>query len=121
MTCCCSQAGLGHVGRDDVAVMVSPPDRYCTTSIKSHYLKLTTPRYGGSLWEMVLSIPTGDGHDQEQDSEYHTRISKPGQVHSRHRDHIGHSQEHGAQIPAPPGTGRHAPPASQSSFQARSV
>src|SRR5258708_31579269 len=37
MTCGCSQAGLGHVGRDDVAVMVSPPDRYCTTSIKSHY------------------------------------------------------------------------------------
>src|SRR5260370_18162345 len=37
MTCCCLQAGVGHVGRDDVAVMVSPPDRYCTTSIKSHY------------------------------------------------------------------------------------
>ena len=31
-----------------------------------------------SLWEMVLSIPTGDGHDQEQDSEYHTRISSQG-------------------------------------------
>src|SRR2546425_13333721 len=30
-------------------------------------IKLTTPRDGGSLWEMVLSIPTGDGHDQEQD------------------------------------------------------
>src|SRR5260370_24542111 len=41
MTCCCSQAGLGHVGRDDVAVMVSPPDRYCTTSIKSHYQRIT--------------------------------------------------------------------------------
>src|SRR5712692_9663074 len=95
--------------------------RLLTTVYNCAQIKLTTPRYGGSLWEMVLSIPTGDGHDQEQDSEYHTRISKPGQVHSRHRDHIGHSQEHGAQIPAPPGTGRHAPPASQSSFQARSV
>src|SRR5260221_37770 len=92
-----------------------------TTVYNCAQIKLTIPRYGGSLWEKVLSIPTGDGHDQEQDSEYHTRISKPGQVHSRHRDHIGHSQEHGAQIPAPPGTGRHAPPASQSSFQARSV
>src|SRR6266567_1721378 len=37
MTCGCSQAGLGQVGRDDGAVMVSHPDRYCTTSIKSHY------------------------------------------------------------------------------------
>src|SRR6266436_2540023 len=27
MTCGCSQAGLGHVGRDNRAVMVSPPDR----------------------------------------------------------------------------------------------
>jgi len=54
-------------------------------------------------------------------SEYHTRISKPGQVHSRHRDQHWHSQEHRCAIPAPPRTGRHAPPASQSSFQARSV
>src|SRR6266849_832062 len=92
-----------------------------TTVYNCAQTKLTTPRYGGSLWEMLLSIPTGDGHDQEQDSEYHTRISKPRQVHSRHRDHIGHSQEHGAQIPAPPRTGRHAPSASQSSFQAGSV
>src|SRR5256885_15978375 len=92
-----------------------------TTVYNCAQIKLTTPRYGGSLWEMVLSIPTGDSHDQEQDSEYHTRISKPRKVHSRHRDHLGHSQEHGAQIPAPPRTGRHAPSASQSSFQARSV
>src|SRR5437660_981589 len=90
-----------------------------TTVYNCAQIKLTTPRYGGSLWEMVLSIPTGDGHDQEQDREYHTRISKPGQVHSRYRDHSGHSQEHGAQIPAPPGTGRHAPSASLTTFQAR--
>src|SRR6266702_7524978 len=89
-----------------------------TTVYNCAQIKLTIPRYGGSLWDMLLSIPTGDGHDQEQDSEYHTRISKPGQVHSRHRDHLGHSQDHGAQIPAPPRTGRHAPSASQSSFQA---
>src|SRR5437764_8626786 len=92
-----------------------------TTVYNCAQIKLTTPGDGGNLWEMLLSIPTGDGHDQEQDSEYHTRISKPRQVHSRHRDHLGHSQEHGAQIPAPPRTGRHAPSASQSSFQARSV
>src|SRR6266566_5613077 len=92
-----------------------------TTVYNCAQIKLTTPRYGGSLWEMVLSIPTGDGHDQEQDSEYHTRISQPRKVHSRHRAHLGHSQEHGAQIPAPPRTGRHAPSASQSSFQAGSV
>src|SRR5258708_31126941 len=48
-----------------------------TTVYNCAQIKLTTPRYGGSLWEMLLSIPTGDGHDQEQDSEYHTRISKP--------------------------------------------
>src|SRR5438874_1951903 len=92
-----------------------------TTVYNCAQIKLTTPRNGGSLWEMVLSIPTGDGHDQEQDSEYHTRISKPRQVHSRHCHHLGHSQEHGAQIPAPSRTGHHAPSASQSSFQARSV
>lgn len=33
-------------------------------------IKLTDPRNGGTLWKMLLSIPTGDGHDQEQDSEY---------------------------------------------------
>ncbi len=32
-------------------------------------IKLTTPRYGGSLWEMLLSMHPGDCHDQEQDSE----------------------------------------------------
>src|SRR5260221_13894997 len=39
-----------------------------TTVYNCAQIKLTTPRYGGSLWEMLLSIPTGDGHDQEQDS-----------------------------------------------------
>ena len=88
-----------------------------TTVYNCAQIKLTTPRYGGSLMGNVVE-PTGDRHDQEQDSEYHTRISKPRKVHSRHRDYPGHSQEHGAQIPAPPGTGRHAPSASQSPFQA---
>src|SRR6266487_6728551 len=40
-----------------------------TTVYNCAQIKLTTPRYGGSLWEMLLSIPTGDGHDQEQDRE----------------------------------------------------
>ena len=107
--------------QSDTLHVLAPYCTVLTTVYNCAQIKLTTPRYGGSLWEMLLSIPTGDGHDQEQDSEYHTRISKPGKVHSRHRDHIGHSQEHSAQIPAPPGTGRHAPSTSQSSFQARSV
>jgi len=45
--------------------------RVLTTVYNCAQIKLTTPRYGGSLWDMLLSIPTGDGHDQEQDSEYH--------------------------------------------------
>ena len=32
-------------------------------------IKLTDPGYGGTLGKMLLSIPRGDGHDQEQDSE----------------------------------------------------
>ena len=40
-----------------------------TTVYNCAQIKLTTPRDGGSLWERLLRIPTGDGHDQEQDSE----------------------------------------------------
>lgn len=40
MTCGCEHPGLGQVGRDDLDVMVRPPDRYFTTSIKSHYQSL---------------------------------------------------------------------------------
>ncbi len=32
-------------------------------------IKLTTPRYGCSLCEMVFANHRGDGHDQEQDSD----------------------------------------------------
>src|SRR5260370_33335194 len=60
MTCCCSQGGLGHVGRDDVAVMVSPPDWYCTTSIKSHY-----PIFGSGLFG---SLKSGGFNDPASES-----------------------------------------------------
>src|SRR5436309_13653096 len=116
LKCSANTSVTHHQAREDPA-----HTHLLTTVYNCAQIKLTTPRDGGSLWEMLLSIPIGDGHDQEQDSEYHTRISKPRQVHSRHCHHLGHSQEHGAQIPAPPRTGRHAPSASQSSFQARSV
>ena len=64
--------------RDDEWGRVLTPTYNCAR------IKLTTPRYGCSLCEMVFANHRGDGHDQEQDSEYHTRISKPEQVHSRH-------------------------------------
>src|SRR5438132_2555216 len=71
-------------------------------------IKLTVPRYGGSLWEMQFNISAGDRHDQEQDSEQDTRISRARQIDSRHRDQPGDRQKYGAQIPAPPRAGRHA-------------
>src|SRR6266849_7729083 len=84
-------------------------------------IKLTVPRDGGSLWEMPLNISAGDRHDQEQDSEQDTRLSRARQIDSRHRDQPGDRQKYGAQIPAPPRTGRHAPSAAQSPLQTRSV
>ena len=84
-------------------------------------IKLTAPRDGCKLWSMRLIIPPGGSHDQEQDSEYDTRISSPRQIDSRHRDPAWNSQEYGAQIPAPPRAVRDASPATQSSFQVRSV
>src|SRR5258708_40121368 len=84
-------------------------------------IKLPAPREGGSLWEMPFNISAGDRHDQEQDSEQDTRISCTRQIDSRHRDQAGDRQKYGAQIPAPPRTGRHAPSAAQSPLQTRSV
>src|SRR6266700_1454332 len=92
--------------------------RILTVVYNCAQIKLTDPGYGGTLGKMLLSIPRGDGHDQEQDSEQDTRISYARQVDSRHRDHLGYSPKHGAQIPAPPGTSRYAPSATQSPFQA---
>src|SRR6266516_4800961 len=64
-----------------------------TTVYNCAQIKLTDPRDGCKLWEMLLSIPTGDGHDQEQDSEYDTRIISTREVHSRHCDQPGHRQK----------------------------
>jgi hypothetical protein len=44
--------------------MIRLGESLLTTVYNCAQIKLTTPRYGGSLWEMLLSIPTGDGHDQ---------------------------------------------------------
>src|SRR2546430_17399572 len=84
-------------------------------------IKLTTPRYGCSLCEMVFANHRGDGHDQEQDSEYDTRIVNTREVHSRHRHDAGDSQEYGAQVFAPSRAGRDASSATQSLLQAGSV
>src|SRR6266852_9510257 len=37
-------------------------------------IKLTDPRDGGTLCEMLFTTHTGADHDQEQDSEYDTRF-----------------------------------------------
>src|SRR6266852_2493212 len=84
-------------------------------------IKLTVPRYGGSLWEMPFNISAGDRHDQEQDSEQDTRLSRARQIDSRHRDQPGDRQKYGAQIPAPPRAGRDATSAAESPLQTRSV
>src|SRR6266567_9038007 len=95
--------------------------RLSTTVYNCAQIKLTDPRDGGTLWKMLLSMPTGDGHDQEQDSEYDTRIVSAREVHSRHRDDPGHRQEYGAQVFASPRAGRHAPSATEPSIQTGSV
>src|SRR5436305_13191610 len=92
-----------------------------TTVYNCAQIKLTGPRDGGSLWEMPFNISAGDRHDQEQDSEQDTRISRARQIDSRHRDQPGDRQKYRAQIPAPPRVGRHAASAAQSPLQTRSV
>src|SRR2546423_4151863 len=84
-------------------------------------IKLTAPRDGCKLRSMSVIIPAGGSHDQEQDREQDTRISRARQIDSRHRDHLGASQEYGAQVFAPSRAGRHASSATQSSLQAGSV
>src|SRR5712691_6075613 len=84
-------------------------------------IKLTDPRDGGTLCEMLFATHTGADHDQEQDSEYDTRFVSTREVHPRHRHHLGVGQEYGTQVFASSGTGSHAPSEAQSSFQTRSV
>src|SRR5947209_16621085 len=59
-------------------------------------IKLTAPRDGCKLWSMRLIIHPGGSHDQEQDSEYDTRIVSTREVHSRHCDHVRAGQEYRA-------------------------
>src|SRR6266446_8814964 len=47
-----------------------------TTVYNCAQIKLTAPRDGCSLWEMPFNISAGDSHDQEQDSEQDTRLSR---------------------------------------------
>src|SRR5439155_6154824 len=74
-------------------------------------IKLTAPRDGCKLWSMRLIIHPGGSHDQEQDSEYDTRIVSTRKVHSRHRHHVRAGQEYGAQVSASSGIVEHAPSA----------
>src|SRR5438128_8628165 len=50
---------------------------------------------------MRFIMHPGGSHDQEQDSEYDTRISYTREVRSRHCDHLGDRQEYRAQVSAP--------------------
>src|SRR6266699_7154098 len=84
------------------AMLLLTPEYNCAR------IKLTVPRTGCTLCELKFSSHTGGSHDQEQDSEYNTRIVSAREVHSRHRHHPGNSQEYGAQVSAPSGTGGHA-------------
>jgi hypothetical protein len=88
-----------------------------TTVYNCAQIKLTDPRDGSKLWERLFNIPTGDGHDQEQDSEYDTRISSPREVYSRHCDPASDRQKYGAQVFAPSRTVRDASPTAEPSFQ----
>src|SRR6266700_6564876 len=94
---------VSYLGIDDFALLrVLTPEYNCAR------IKLTVPRTGCTLCELKFSSHTGGSHDQEQDSEYNTRIVSAREVHSRHRHHPGNSQEYGAQVSAPSGTGGHA-------------
>src|SRR5947209_6547025 len=99
----------------------SIPTNVLTPMYNCARIKLTAPRDGCKLWSMRLIIPPGGSHDQEQDSEYHTRIKSTREVHSRHRHRLRAGQEYGAQISAPSGTVSHAPSAAQAALQTGSV
>src|SRR5260221_3194807 len=53
-----------------------PGEVVLTTAYNCAQIKLTVPRDGCSLWEMPFNISAGDSHDQEQDSEQDTRLSR---------------------------------------------
>src|SRR5947209_1287205 len=84
-------------------------------------IKLTAPQDGCKLWSMRVIISPGGSHDQEQDSEYDTRIVSTREVHSRHCHHVRVGQEYGAQVSASSGTVEHAPSAAQSSLEPGSL
>src|SRR5207302_562877 len=84
-------------------------------------IKLTAPRDGCKLWSMRFIMHTGGSHDQEQDSEYDTRISNTREVHSRYCDQPGDRQEYGAQVSAPSRAVGDASSTAQSSLQTGSV
>src|SRR5260221_7205643 len=108
--CCAGSPGSQRVRRPRSAnakrlrlgFLILTPEYNCAR------IKLTVPRTGCTLCELKFSSHTGGSHDQEQDSEYNTRIVSAREVHSRHRHHPGNSQEYGAQVSAPSGTGGHA-------------
>src|SRR6266704_3440725 len=102
---CSSLLPLGCFGR---GMSLRHPCRLLTPEYNCARIKLTVPRTGCTLCELKFSSHTGGSHDQEQDSEYNTRIVSAREVHSRHRHHPGNSQEYGAQVSAPSGTGGHA-------------
>src|SRR6266581_3130063 len=97
-----SQRSMSLAHQPELAASVLTPEYNCAR------IKLTVPRTGCTLCELKFSSHTGGSHDQEQDSEYNTRIVSAREVHSRHRHHPGNSQEYGAQVSAPSGTGGHA-------------
>src|SRR6266516_574919 len=92
-----------------------------TTVYNCARIKLTAPRDGCKLWSMRFIMYPGGSHDQEQDSEYDTRIVSTREVHSRHRHHVRVGQEYGAQVSASSGTLEHAPSAAPSSLETGSL
>src|SRR2546429_1605452 len=123
--CCTRSARAGSVHTawrcGSVARVFTRGSRVLTPMYNCARIKLTAPRDGCKLRSMSVIIPAGGSHDQEQDSEYHTRISSAREVHSRHRHHVRAGQEYGAQISASSGTVGDAPSAAQPSLQTGSV
>src|SRR5256886_1811729 len=112
---------LTQVDEHTMDLYVVTPSGVLTPMYNCARIKLTAPRDGCKLRSMSVIIPAGGSHDQEQDSEYHTRISSAREVHSRHRHHVRAGQEYGAQISASSGTVGDAPSAAQPSLQTGSV
>src|SRR6266700_5664949 len=104
------------MGSADRNTMMWMRYRLLTPMYNCARIKLTAPRDGCKLWSMRFIMRTGGSHDQEQDSEYDTRISSTREVHSRHCYHPGTGQEYGAQVLAPSGALGDASPTAQSSL-----